>query len=192
MAKWISIVVLSFTALSGCAGIKPASSVGAETSTTALETLNTHEQFLRQAIALAKQARSEGNHPFGALLVLDGKVVLTAKNSVITDRDPTAHAETNLVARAIREVAPKDLGRAVLYTSCEPCAMCVGKMYWAGVRFVVYALSAEELAVLAGPDFLVPCRDLFARATDSVTVLGPMLVDEARAVHLGFWKKPAK
>ena len=153
--------------------------------------LNTHEQFLRQAIALASQARSEGNHPFGALLDLDGQVVLTAKNSVTTDRDPTGHAETNLVARAIREFAPKDLGRAVLYTSCEPCAMCVGKMYWAGVRCVVYALSAEDLAVLAGPDFLVPCRDLFARATETVTVLGPMLVDEARAVHAGFWNKPA-
>lgn len=194
MAKWISIVVLSFTVLSGCAAPTSASSIGTGKSTTraALATLNTHEQFLRQAIALANQARSEGNHPFGALLVLDGKVVLTAKNSVTTDRDPTAHAETNLVARAIREVAPKDLGRAILYTSCEPCAMCVGKMYWAGVRFVVYALSAEQLAVLAGPDFLVPCRDLFARATETVTVLGPMLVDEARAVHLGFWNKPAK
>jgi tRNA(Arg) A34 adenosine deaminase TadA len=154
-----------------------------------MATLNTHEQFLRQAIALASQARSEGNHPFGALLVLDGQVVLTAKNSVTTDHDPTGHAETNLVARAIREFAPEQLGRAVLYTSCEPCAMCVGKMYWAGVRFVVYALSAEELAVLAGPDFLVPCRDLFARAAEAVTVLGPMLVDEARAVHVGFWNK---
>ena len=76
--------------------------------------LNTHEQFLRQAIALASQARSEGNHPFGALLVLDGRVVLTTKNSVTTDRDPTGHAETNLVARAIRELAPEDLGRAVV------------------------------------------------------------------------------
>jgi len=194
LSKWTSIVVLSLTAVLGCAAPKPASSVvaGASTTRAASETPDTHEQFLRQAIALAREARSEGNHPFGALLVLDGKVVLTARNSVSTDRDPTAHAETNLVARAIRELARKDLGRAVLYTSCEPCAMCVGKMYWAGVRFVVYALSAQELAVLAGPDFLVPCRDLFARATETVTVLGPMLVDEARAVHVGFWNKPAK
>lgn len=154
--------------------------------------LNTHEQFLRQAIALASQARSEGNHPFGALLVLDGRVVVTAKNSAATDRDPTGHAETNLVARAIRECAPVDLRRTVLYTSCEPCAMCVGKMYWAGIRFVVYALPAEELAVLAGPDFLVPCRDLFARATEAVAVLGPMLVDEARSVHVGFWNKAVR
>ena len=153
--------------------------------------LNAHEQFVRQAIALASQARGDGNHPFGALLVLDGQVVLTATNSVITERDPTAHAETNLVARAIRHLSPDQIGRAVLYTSCEPCAMCVGKIYWARIRSVVYALSAQELAVLAGPDFLVPCRELFLRATEAVAVIGPMLVDEARAVHVGFWTKPA-
>jgi tRNA(Arg) A34 adenosine deaminase TadA len=146
-----------------------------------------HEPFVRQAIALAGQARREGNHPFGALLVLDGDVVLTATNSVATDGDPTAHAETNLVAKAIRELAPERIRRAVLYTSCEPCAMCVGKMYWAGIRAIVYALSSQDLARLAGPDFLVPCRDLFQRAADPVTVTGPMLEDEAREVHAGFW-----
>ena len=109
-----------------------------------------HEPFVRQAIALAGQARREGNHPFGALLVLDGDVVLTATNSVATDGDPTAHAETNLVAKAIRELTPEQIRRAVLYTSCEPCAMCVGKMYWAGIRAIVYALSSQELARLAG------------------------------------------
>lgn len=150
-----------------------------------------NEQLVRQSIALASQARNSGNHPFGALLALDGQVVLTAMNSVQTDRDPTGHAETNLVSRAIRELSPDQIGRAVLYTSCEPCAMCVGKMYWAGVRSVVFALSAEELAVLAGPDFLVPCRELFARATEAVDVIGPMLIDEARAVHVDFWKRPA-
>lgn len=152
---------------------------------------NAHTPFVRRAIALAHQARSEGNHPFGALLVLDEQVVLTATNSVMTARDPTGHAETNLVALAIEQLSPDQLKRSTLYTSCEPCAMCAGKMYWAGIRSVVYALSAEELAVLAGPDFLVPCRDLFARAAERVTVVGPMLLEEARAVHLGFWDKPA-
>jgi len=152
--------------------------------------LSTHEQFVRQAIALASQARGAGNHPFGALLAVGDHVVLTATNSVNTDRDPTAHAETNLVAAAIRHLSRGQIGRAVLYTSCEPCAMCVGKMYWAGIRTVVYGLSSHELAVLAGPDFLVPCRDLFQRAVEPVVVVGPMLADEARAVHVGFWPRP--
>ena len=156
-----------------------------------LATPTAHGQFIKQAISLAHRARDEGNHPFGAVLVLDGEVVLTATNSVNTDRDPTAHAETNLVARAVQQLPAEQLRRAILYTSCEPCAMCVGKMYWAGIRSVVYALAAEELAVLAGPDFLVPCRELFARATETVTVIGPISSDEARAVHVGFWSQPA-
>ena len=145
------------------------------------------DAFLRQAIVLSREARDAGNHPFGSLLVVDGAVVLTARNTVHTDRDPTAHAETNLVAEAVRRLSPEQIARSVLYTSCEPCAMCVGKMYWAGIRSVVYALPAGDLAALAGGSFLVPCRDLFARATDRVTVLGPLLVDEARAVHIGYW-----
>ena len=145
------------------------------------------DAFLRQAIGLSREARDAGNHPFGSLLVVYGAVVLTARNTVHTDRDPTAHAETNLVAEAVRRLSPEQIARSVLYTSCEPCAMCVGKMYWAGIRSLVYALSAGDLAELGGGSFLVPCRDLFARATDRVTVLGPLLVDEARAVHIGYW-----
>ena len=105
------------------------------------------ECFAKDAIDLARQARAAGNHPFGALLVLDGNVVLTALNTVGTDHDPTAHAESNLVAEAIRHLAPDQIRRSVLYTNCEPCAMCVGKMYWAGIRSLVYALPAEELAL---------------------------------------------
>ena len=152
-----------------------------------MEAESVHEPFVREAIALARQARHEGNHPFGALLVLDGKVVLTAKNSVFTDRDPTAHAETNLVAKAVRELQPEHVRRAVLYTSCEPCAMCVGKMYWAGIRTMVYGFSSRSLSLLAGPDFLIPCRELFERAADPVIVIGPLLEDEARSVHIGYW-----
>ncbi|HEY6508065.1 MAG TPA: deaminase [Vicinamibacterales bacterium] len=149
--------------------------------------LGPDESLVRQSIGLARAARTAGNHPFGALLVLDGVVVLSAQNTVVTSADPTAHAETNLVADAIRQLTAGQIRRSVLYASCEPCAMCVGKMYWAGVRSVVYALAAEELAALAGGSFVVPCRELFARAADRVRVTGPLLVDEAREVHRGFW-----
>jgi tRNA(Arg) A34 adenosine deaminase TadA len=153
--------------------------------------MDIHEDFARQAIELARQARLAGNHPFGALLVVDGEVTVTAQNTVSTDRDPTAHAETNLITKAIRVLSPDQIRRSVLYTSCEPCAMCVGKMYWAGIRSIAYALSCEELATLAGRDFLIPCAELFARAVEEVTITGPLLLNEAREVHLGFWSRPA-
>jgi len=149
--------------------------------------METHERLARQTIELARLARRAGNHPFGALLAIDGDVVLTAQNTIATDRDPTAHAESNLVADAIRRLSRDEIRRSILYTSCEPCPMCAGKMYWAGIRAVVYALPASELALLAGADFLVPCVELFSRGAEAVTITGPLLVDEARDVHVGFW-----
>lgn len=145
------------------------------------------ERLVRQAIDLARQAREAGNHPFGALLALDGRVVLTAQNTIATDRDPTAHAESNLVTDAIRRLTPDQIRRSVLYSSCEPCAMCAAKMYWAGIRSIVYALPAEQLGALAARDFVVPCRELFSRSREAIQIVGPMLIDEAREVHLGFW-----
>ena len=156
-----------------------------------MDPMNSQEYFMRQAIELALQARLAGNHPFGALLVVDGEVVLTAQNTVATDRDPTAHAETNLVSKAVRQLSPEEIARAVLYASCEPCAMCAGTMYWAGIRSLAYGLPAEELAVLAGRNFLIPCAELFGRAVERVTISGPLLLDEAREVHLGYWSRPA-
>jgi tRNA(Arg) A34 adenosine deaminase TadA len=150
--------------------------------------MNAQGRFVRQTIELARRARAAGNHPFGALLVVDDEVVLTAENTVTTDRDPTAHAETNLVTKAIRELSLEQIRRSVLYTSCEPCAMCTGKIYWSGIRAVVYALSSEELATFTGGNFLIPCTELFARGADMVTVVGPLLLDEAREVHRGYWK----
>ena len=154
--------------------------------------MHVQEDFARQAVELARKARSAGNHPFGALLVVDGRVIVTAENTVATDRDPTAHAETNLVTKALRQLSPEQIRRSVLYTSCEPCAMCAGKIYWAGIRSIVFALSAEELAGFAGRDFLVPCAELFARALEPVSVTGPLWLDEAREVHLGFWPAPTR
>src|SRR5215467_13134478 len=100
--------------------------------------MKVEESFVRQAIELARQAREHGNHPFGSLLVIDDKVVLTAENTINTERNPTCHAETNLVQKAIRELTPEQLSQAALYTSTEPCAMCAGTIYWAGIRKLVY------------------------------------------------------
>ena len=69
--------------------------------------------------------------------------------------------------------------------------MCVGAMSWAGIRSVVYGLPSEVLATLAGPDFLIACRELFCRASNTVQVTGPLLVEEALDVHKGYWSPPA-
>jgi tRNA(Arg) A34 adenosine deaminase TadA len=151
-------------------------------------------RHLRRAIAVSQSARDHGNHPFGALLVdAAGAIVLEAENTVTTDDDLTCHAETNLVRLASRAIPHADLAGHTLYTSCEPCAMCAGAIYWAGIGRVVYGLSEAGLAEVAGDDpdhpmLMHPCRAVFADGGRETAVTGPLVEDEARAPHVGFWQ----
>ncbi len=148
---------------------------------------------LRLAIALAAQARAHGNHPFGAVLVDESNQVrLQAENTVITARDVTGHAETNLVRLATQHFSPQQLARFTLYSSTEPCAMCAGAIHWSHIGRVVYALSEEDLYAIVGPSpehLLLPCREVFVHSQQPMSVSGPapLLNTEARAVHAGFW-----
>jgi tRNA(Arg) A34 adenosine deaminase TadA len=147
---------------------------------------------LRDAIAVAWSARRHGNHPFGAILVdASGQVLLRAENSVVTGRDLTGHAETNLVRLASAQLSPELLATCTMYASTEPCAMCAGAIHWAAIGRLVYGLSAAALYELVGPaphELQLPCREVFARSTRPMVVTGPALEEEARAVHLGFWR----
>ena len=154
------------------------------------------EPLLAAAIEVAAAARERGNHPFGALLTDPlGAVVETAENSVVTERDVTGHAETNLVRLASRRFTRDELQRYTLYTSTEPCAMCAGAIYWAGIGRVVFALAEEGLLEFTGadpanPTMALPCRTVFASGQHLVMVSGPAegpLAARARAVHEGFW-----
>lgn len=153
------------------------------------------EGFLRLAIGAARRAVEHGNMPFGAVLVdAAGDVVLEAENTSITEHDPTGHAETNLMREAGRRFEPDVLGGCTMYTSCEPCAMCAGAAYWVGVRRVVYALDVPSLDAIVGADPKNPTSHLRAEAVLSsgkypVALDGPALLDEARAVHDGYWSR---
>jgi len=150
---------------------------------------------LLAAIELARRARENGNHPFGALLVdARGVVVLEAENSVLTESDCTNHAELNLVRAASRMFDQASLRDCTLYTSTEPCAMCAGGIYWSGIGRVVFALSSASLMEMVDdPDrefeLALSCREVFARGGRSVDVGGPHLEEAGRAVHAGFWSR---
>ncbi len=148
-------------------------------------------QQLRLAIAVAWRSREHGNHPFGAVLVDEnGRVLLDAENTVVTEHDCTGHAETNLVRAASRRYSSEQLARCTLYSSAEPCAMCAGAIHWCGIRRVVYALSEVALNEVTGGHegtMQLPCRELFAHTFTPVEIEGPALEDEGRAVHAGFW-----
>ena len=150
------------------------------------------DKLLRRTIEIARSAREHGNHPFGALLADDnGNILLEAENTVETDSDCTGHAETNLIRLASKKYTPEALQNFILYTSTEPCPMCTGAIFWGDVRQVVYALSEEGLYEITGEtayELALPCRDIFARGTHPVKVEGPLMEEEARQVHLGFWR----
>lgn len=148
---------------------------------------------LRRAIQVASNARSHGNHPFGAVLVDgDGDVVAEAENTVLTDKDPTGHAETNLVRLAGSLVAPEQTAATTLYSSCEPCAMCAGAIFWAGIGRVVFALSNDALIDMLdpggdGPALGLSTAAVLASGNRSIEVEGPALEDEAALPHADFW-----
>lgn len=142
--------------------------------------------LLRAAIALSAQARDAGNQPYGALLAdAGGQVLLEAVNTQVTDRDCTAHAELNLMRAASHRFDAATLRRCTVFASGEPCPMCAGALYWAGVGRVVYGLSIETMTALGGPgadELALPCAAVLAAGPRPVAVLGPALQDEARRV----------
>lgn len=149
--------------------------------------------YLRQALTIARRSRDNGNHPFGALLVdAEHKVLLEAENTVVTGSDCTGHAETNLMRKASQAFPPEVLETCTLYTSTEPCAMCSGAIHWGRVGRVVFALSEVSLYAMIGSHeenetLRLPCREVFAHSDRPVDVVGPLIEEEARTVHEGFW-----
>jgi tRNA(Arg) A34 adenosine deaminase TadA len=151
--------------------------------------------FLRRAIELAREAREDGRHPFGALIVNErGETVVEARNNAVRPLgDPTQHAETVACSAAAKLLTEVELAKCTLYTSTEPCAMCAGAIYWTGIGRVVFGMAEQGLLEFTGnneenPTLDLPCRQVFARGQRRIVVAGPLLEDEARMVHEKFWR----
>lgn len=149
--------------------------------------MNGHELLIREAIELAVSARQRGDHPFGALLAIEGRVVLRAGNSVASDGDPTRHAELNLIQNAWSILARAEIEASTLYASTEPCPMCVAAIHYSKLSRVVFSLSQKALGEMTGGGFAVSSTSLLERGRHAVEVIGPILPDEGRRVHEGFW-----
>jgi tRNA(Arg) A34 adenosine deaminase TadA len=154
------------------------------------------ELHLRRSIALAAEARAAGRHPFGSLIVnAAGVVIVESRNNAVRPAgEPTQHAEMLACSAAGKIASEEELATSTLYTSTEPCAMCAGAIYWAGIGRVVFALSEKGLLDFTGndkenPTLDLPCREVFARGQRPVIVAGPFLEDEAAKVHQGFWTR---
>ncbi len=160
-----------------------------------LEQHGVDEHFMRRSFDVARRALTHGNHPFGAILVDEHQnLLIEAENGYMPSRDGTAHAERLLATRACTTLSPDVLAKATLYSSAEPCAMCAGAIYWAGIGRVVYGLSEHRLRVITGdhpenPTLNLPCREVFKSGQRATDVVGPLLEDEAAEPHDGVWSR---
>ena len=139
---------------------------------------NQDREFMREAIRLASDSVRNGGGPFGAVVVKDGKIVAGSSNRVTIDNDPTAHAEVNTIREACRRLGTFDLSGCVIYTSCEPCPMCLGAIYWAHIDRIYYGNTRKDAADIDfADDFIYEEMD---KPFDERTVpIIPMLRDEA-------------
>ncbi len=153
------------------------------------------EEFLRRSFDVARRAMTHGNHPFGAILVDENRnVLIEVENGYMPAHDGTAHAERLLATQACTTLGTDVLRTATLYSSAEPCAMCAGAIYWAGIGRVVYGLSEHRLRAVTGnhpenPTLDLPCREIFKNGQRATEVIGPLLEDEAESLHAGVWDK---
>lgn len=161
----------------------------------ATEHLNeTDEHLLRRSIELSAQTRARGNLPFGALFAdAEGNIVLEAETTGITDGNILYHAETNLMHEAMSALTAEERASATLYSSCEPCPMCAGTIYWGGVTRVVFGLGEQRLYEIASVQSTTPvalfggCRLILEGGARDIEVIGPCLEDEAAVPHEGVW-----
>lgn len=153
----------------------------------------TEDELLTRVFELAVEAADRGDEPFGALLTVNGEIVETARNRIHTDSDTTAHAETHLVRKLERAGTIELLSEGVVYASCEPCPMCVGAMFWAGTRHVVYGLSHTLLNELANEPgrppfgFTIGAEEIGGTADPQMNFRGPIREADAAKVHKDYW-----
>jgi tRNA(Arg) A34 adenosine deaminase TadA len=157
--------------------------------------MSSTEALLRRTFEIARNARRHGNMPFGALLAgPDGEILLEMENGYYPDLDATGHAERLLATEASRRFREPFLAQCTIVSSAEPCAMCAGALYWTGIGRLVYGLSEKRLKAMTGdhpdnPTMDMPCRAVFASGQKAIAVEGPILEDEAAAVHDEAWAR---
>jgi len=152
-------------------------------------------RYLRKAIVWSHAGRRRGNRPFGAVIVYsDGEILAEACCDSAETGDCTGHAEVNAIRRlAGRGLSRDELAQATLYSSSEPCVMCAGAIFWSAIGRVVFGIDAGRLRAFRGEhadqrDAELSCRDVFRASPNPIECIGPALIDEASAAHMGAWK----
>lgn len=138
------------------------------------------EELMRRAIAVSENSVRNGGGPFGAVIASkDGEIIAEASNSVTIDHDPTAHAEVNCIRKATAKLGTFDLAGYDIYTSCEPCPMCLGAIYWAHLDKIYYANDRKDAAAIGFDDDFI-YKELELKNEDRHKKMELLLPEEAK------------
>ena len=142
---------------------------------------------MRQAITLAIENVRNNGGPFGAVITRNGQIIATGVNRVTADSDPTAHAEVNAIREACKKLGTFNLSGCELYTSCEPCPMCLGAAYWAHIDKIYYGCNKQD-AAQAGFDDSFIYEEMSLKPENRQKSMEKLLPKEAQAAF-NEWKK---
>lgn len=146
---------------------------------------------MKRAIALSVNNVRNGGGPFGAVITRHGEVVATGVNRVTANNDPTAHAEVTAIRNAARELGTFDLSDCEIYTSCEPCPMCLGAIYWARLKKVYFANDKHDAKAIGFDDSFI-YDELALKREDRNKAMEELLPDEAIAAFQAWENKTDK
>lgn len=148
------------------------------------------EKWMRQAIDVCVNGIDAGQSPFAAVIVQSGRLICVTHNTVWRDTDPTAHAEINAVRQAARILATIALHGCEMFTTCEPCPMCLSALHWAKLDRVVYGADIADATAAGFSELRMPARVLASAAGSPLRVEGGLLADECRELFQCWRKHP--
>ena len=148
-------------------------------------------ELLRRAIQLSSESLERGGGPFGAVIARNGEIVAEGSNGVTLACDPTAHAEVTAIRIAARKLGTFDLSGCEIFTSCEPCPMCLGALYWAHLDRIYYANTREDAGRIGFDDDFI-YKELEKPLEDRATPIIPLLRDEALQTFVAWEQKEDK
>ena len=147
--------------------------------------------LMRRAIALSEVSVKNGGGPFGAVIARNGEIIAEASNKVTIDCDPTAHAEVSAIRLASKRLDTFDLSGCEIYTSCEPCPMCLGAIYWAHLDRIYYANNRSDAAAIGFDDDFI-YKELELKLEDRSTPIINMMREEAMSAFSMWQEKDDK
>lgn len=146
----------------------------------------TKEELMRKAVVLSEENVSNDGGPFGAVIARNGKIVATGVNRVTVNNDPTAHAEVSAIRAACEKLNTFDLSGCEIYTSCEPCPMCLGAIYWAHIDKIYFGNDKEDAKEIGFDDSLI--YDELALPREERNLPVEVLMEEEAMCAFNLWK----